>query len=674
MSDWEEEEEPQALPLSVYFPSTTTNNNSSDQKRNDYFGDDVETFDSSQTIKSRVFTNRSYDRGRPFGGRGRSSGFGRNGPSLGDDGYQTSNSFSNDVELKISSGDVGRIIGRQGSKIKELEQNSGARIKVIKSPGSITTVKLIGSSEAQQKAKSLIEEIVQLIDDVDDVDKGVERMGFSKPSAFYDYDKKPTQRINWSAVHSSRASHEAEKWAGLPEVKKNFYFEDPQVSQLTPQEVSQIRADNNNITVADLSSLNRPIPNPVRTFEEAFKHYPDILKAISSAGFAKPSPIQSQAWPIALQGHDMIGIAQTGTGKTLAFLLPAIIHIDGQITPRVERGGPTVLVLSPTRELALQIENEVNKYPFKNMKSVCIYGGGDRGGQIRTVKKGVDIVIATPGRLNDLLMNDIIQMKSVTYLVLDEADRMLDMGFEPQIMKILLDIRPDRQTLMTSATWPPDVRRLAQSYMKNPFQVNIGSLDLQACHTVTQIIEMVEESEKRPLTVEFILGLSDDDKALIFCSRKVKADDLASDLILQGFRVQSIHGDRVQEDREQALDDFRTGRVSILIATDVASRGLDIKDVTYVVNYDFPNHIEDYVHRVGRTGRAGKSGKALSFFTRDDWRWAGELIKILVEAQQDVPDELVAMAERFEQHQERRSMDGGHRGRGRGRGRGRRPW
>lgn len=384
MSDWEEDEDSaNVLPLSAYFPG----NKSGGQRTVDYYEDDDYVRDTSSNghhIKSRVFRNKNVD--RPFNNETGSSRFGRSDQPFVDDTRQPSESslggrfgrrsqpfvesdkFSDDVVLKINSGDVGRIIGRQGSKIKEMEQNSGARIKVIKSPGAVTTVKLIGSSEAQQKAKQFIESTVQLINDVEHIDRGVERMGFSKLNAFDDYDAKPTRRINWSALNSSRAADEVEKWAGLPEVKKHFYIEDPAVSKMTADEVQQIRTANNNITVFDLSGEDRPIPNPVRTFEEAFRPYPDILKAISNAGFEKPSPIQSQAWPIALQGHDMIGIAQTGTGKTLAFLLPAVIHIDGQITPRHQRGGPTVLVLSPTRELALQIETEVNKYPYMNMK------------------------------------------------------------------------------------------------------------------------------------------------------------------------------------------------------------------------------------------------------------------------------------------------------------------
>ncbi|KAH8274193.1 hypothetical protein KR018_001605, partial [Drosophila ironensis] len=371
----------------------------------------------------------------------------------------------------------------------------------------------------------------------------------------------------------------------------------------------------------------------------------DLLHQLRKQNFKKPSPIQAQAWPVLLQGHDLIGIAQTGTGKTLAFLLPGLIHTEYQSVPRGQRGGPNVLILAPTRELALQIEMEVEKYPFRKMKAVCIYGGGNRRDQISDVERGVNIIMCTPGRLNDLVQAKVIDLRSITYLVLDEADRMLDMGFEPQIRKILLDIRPDRQTIMTSATWPPGVRRLAQSYMNNPIQVCVGSLDLAATHSVNQIITMFDcEEDKYDEIKKFVLGMSKTDKIIIFCGRKARANDLSSDLTLEGFFTQCIHSNRDQSDREQAIADIKSGKVRILVATDVASRGLDIEDITHVINYDFPHNIEEYVHRVGRTGRAGRKGTSISFFTRDDWGMAKDLINILQEAEQNVPDELYNMA------------------------------
>uniref|UniRef100_A0A667X327 RNA helicase n=1 Tax=Myripristis murdjan TaxID=586833 RepID=A0A667X327_9TELE len=449
---------------------------------------------------------------------------------------------------------------------------------------------------------------------------------------------------------------------------------DTQIQYTTHTTLGVLRKENNNIFVDDLKEEGekRSIPNPCRTFLEAFELYPEIMDNIHRVGFTKPTPIQSQAWPVLLSGEDLIGIAQTGTGKTLAYLLPGFIHVDGQIV--AERGGPGMLVLTPTRELALQIEAECSKYSYKGYKSMCIYGGGDRRGQVNVVKSGVDIVIATPGRLHDLQMNEIINLRSITYLVLDEADRMLDMGFEPQIMKILLDIRPDRQTVMTSATWPPGVRRLARSYLKDPMMVYVGTLDLAAVNTVKQTVLFVHEEEKKSYVFDFIRNMEPQDKVLIFVGKKIMADDLSSDMCLQGLIVQSLHGGHEQCDREEALKDFKDGRVRILVATDLASRGLDVFDITHIFNYDFPRNIEEYVHRVGRTGRAGRSGIAVTLVTRENWRMAPELIPILERAGQEVPEELVLMAERYEKHKREKEMysprGGGGGGGGGGRGRG----
>ena len=268
-----------------------------------------------------------------------------------------------------------------------------------------------------------------------------------------------------------------------------------------------------------------------------------------------------------LQGHDTIGIAQTGTGKTLAFLMPMFIHIDKQKIERKQRKGPTALILSPTRELALQIENEINKYTYKNIKSVCVYGGADSKSQISKIKAGSEIVVATPGRFNDLVSQGIIDLKYVSYVVLDEADRMLDMGFEPQILKIFLDIRPDRMTLMTSATWPEGVQRLCNTYLNDPIRVIVGSLDLAAVHTVTQYIKIVEQHDKVKLLQYYIGKMKKDDKYIIFCGRKNTVDELAANLSLKDIVTDAIHGGREQYSREQALKDFRKGETKILLAT-----------------------------------------------------------------------------------------------------------
>ncbi|XP_058507898.1 probable ATP-dependent RNA helicase DDX43 [Solea solea] len=603
----------------------------------------------------------------------------RRGPGQRSHGNENSD-FSPSVTLSVETTLIGRIIGRGGSKIRELQETSGARIKVNKGDYEGEVV-IFGSPAAQQKAKELIEDLVA--DGGSRFHDGGGRCDsvWSSSQLKASNVTQPRATIDWNAIRENKDKYEELKWKDLPPMKKKFYMENECVSMRTTEEVGEWRKENNNIFVDDLKEgeEKRPFLNPCCTFLEAFELYPEIMENIKRVGFVKPTPIQSQAWPVLLSGDDLIAIAQTGTGKTLAYLLPGFIHMDGQPVPRNERSGPGMLVLTPTRELALQIETECKKYSYKGYKSICIYGGGDRKGQINLVKSGVDIVIATPGRLNDLQMNELISLASVTYLVLDEADRMLDMGFEPQIMKILLDIRPDRQTVMTSATWPTGVRRLSKSYLKDPMMVYVGTLDLAAVDTVQQTVLIVIEEEKKSYLYDFIRNMLPDDKVLIFVGKKIMADDLSSDMCLQGLAVQSLHGDREQCDREEALKDFKDSRVRILVATDLASRGLDVHDITHVFNFDFPRNIEEYVHRIGRTGRAGRSGAAVTLVTRENWRMAPELIPILERSGQEVPDELVLMAERYEKHKREKDMYDPRGGQGRvgrrdGGGRGGRDW
>ncbi|KAM6138220.1 LOW QUALITY PROTEIN: putative ATP-dependent RNA helicase DDX43 [Phoenicopterus ruber ruber] len=549
----------------------------------------------------------------------------------------------------LDSALVGALIGRVELN-RELEDSSGSRIKVIKGT-YVAEVRIFGSVAVQNKAKMLIDDAVTRSGQttLEGTNSAGKTLDIMKPE---NNPKKSV--INWPS-RENKAKYEAMKWADLPPIEKNFYKESSRTASMTQEEVELWRKENNNIICDDLKEgEKRCIPNPVCKFEDVFEHYPDIMANIRKVGFQKPTPIQSQAWPIILQGIDLIGIAQTGTGKTLAYLMPGFIHLTSQPISKDERGGPGMLVLAH-RELALQVEAECSKYAYKGIKSICIYGGGDRKGQIDVVK-GVDIVIATPGRLNDLQMNNFINLKSITYLAsLDEADRMLDMGFEPQIMKILIDVRPDRQTVMTSATWPDGVRRLAKSYLKNPMIVYVGTLDLAAVNTVEQRVIVIAEEEKS-FVQYFIDSMKPKDKVIIFVGKKLTADDLASDFGLQGIPVQSLHGNREQCDREH-FRYFKKGKVRILVATDLASRGLDVHDITHVFNFDFPRNIEEYVHRVGRTGRAGRTGEAVTLVTKNDWKVASELIEILERANQVVPNELIAMAERYKQFQIRKEIE-----------------
>jgi len=425
----------------------------------------------------------------------------------------------------------------------------------------------------------------------------------------------------------------------LPVFEKNFYIEHPNVSQRSERDADDWRRSNG-ITV-----IGKGIPKPVYSFEEAsMPQY--VLKEVLKQGFTDPTPIQSQGWPMALLGRDMIGISATGSGKTLAFLLPAMIHINAQ--PYLQRGdGPIVLILAPTRELACQIKEECDKFGASSeIKNTVVYGGVPKKQQSYDLRRGVEIVIATPGRLIDHLESQVTNLRRVTYLVLDEADRMLDMGFEPQIRKIVSQIRPDRQTLMWSATWPKEVQNLARDFLVNPYQVHVGSLDLRANTAITQIVEVLNDYEKYARLIHYLDTYDvNDSRMLIFVETKKGCDQLTKSLRGERHVVRAIHGDKSQQERDSTIQDFRDGVIKILVATDVAARGLDIKDIRVVINFDMTQQVEDYIHRIGRTGRAGATGTAITFINEKHGRLAKELIDILYEAKQVVPPELKKLAQ-----------------------------
>ena len=426
--------------------------------------------------------------------------------------------------------------------------------------------------------------------------------------------------------------------AQLTPFEKNFYVETSSVAERSMQEVDAIRRER------DIKIFGNNVPKPVTTFEEV--GFPEhILREIKKSGFEAPSAIQSQAWPIALSGRDLVAIAETGSGKTIGFALPGMVHISAQ--PKLQYGdGPIVLILAPTRELAVQIQSECQRFGAPSrVRTAAVYGGVPKGPQIRDLQRGAEIVIATPGRLIDMLELGKTSLKRVTYLVMDEADRMLDMGFEPQIRKIVEQVRPDRQTLMFSATWPKEVQRLASDFLSNFVQVNIGSTELAANHNVKQVIEVCTDFEKRGRLVKHLEHISQENaKVIIFANTKRIADDLTKFLRQDGWPGLAIHGDKQQQERDWVLSEFKSGRSPIMVATAVASRGLDVKDIGYVINYDFPTNTEDYIHQIGRTGRAGRKGVAITFFTSENNKSARELIGILREAKQEIPPELQQMA------------------------------
>ncbi|XP_047959889.1 ATP-dependent RNA helicase-like protein DB10 [Salvia hispanica] len=420
----------------------------------------------------------------------------------------------------------------------------------------------------------------------------------------------------------------------------------------------------------EISVTGDNVPPPFTSFE-ATGFASEILREVQHAGFSAPTPIQAQSWPIAIKGRDIVAIAKTGSGKTLGYLIPGFIHLkQRRNNPRL---GPTVLVLSPTRELATQIQDEAVKFGrSSNISCTCLYGGAPKGPQLRDIDRGVDVVVATPGRLNDILEMRRISLQQVSYLVLDEADRMLDMGFEPQIRKIVKEVPVRRQTLMYTATWPKEVRRIASDLLVSPVQVNIGNVDeLVANKAITQHVEVLSPMDKRRRLEQILRSQEPGSKIIIFCSTKKMCDQLAGTLTRQ-FGAAAIHGDKSQGERDYVLNQFRTGRSPVLVATDVAARGLDIKDIRVVLNYDFPTGVEDYVHRIGRTGRAGATGVAYTFFCEQDAKHASELIKLLEGASQRVPSELRDMASRGGgMGRTRRQWGSGPGGRDGGRGGGR---
>ena len=625
----------------------------------------------------------SYNRGRIF--RNGNSQRQTNETTLQRDRHTNNSNRDDKVIIHVPTSKVGKLIGRAGSKIKEIQNTSQTKININKgfSRDDTTAVEICGSVDAQNSAKSIISDLIGEFY----ADSQLQQSQCNEPCKGYQEMQQCEQQSSQEEIkqeeHNEEVSDEEslsyeeyqkQKWAAYPPVIKSFYFEHAEISRLTDVDIEQMRLEKNGINVEfPFENKNKTeeneiyIPKLISKFEHAFEKYPDIMREIKKNNFVTPTPIQCQAWPVLLSGHDMIGIAQTGTGKTLAFLLPALIHIDGQKTPRRERTGPSVLIMAPTRELALQIESEVNKYSYKGIKALCTYGGGNRENQAKRAAEGVEIIIATPGRLNDLVQSGEINIDYVSYFVLDEADKMLDMGFYPQITRTLINLRPDRQTVMTSATWPPDVRELASSFMSNPILVSVGTMDLKAVHTVTQKVYIVEEEKKREMLNDFIHKMRPEDKVIIFMGKKQKIDEITQDLINNNVKCQSIHGGREQYEREKALNDLKTGVVNILLATDVASRGIDIEDITHVINYDFPRDIEEYVHRVGRTGRAGRSGVSVSFMTRKDWCHAAELIKILKEANQEIPKALCNMSDRFDAQQTQKNEEyKGRDSRGRG--------
>ncbi|KAH7172178.1 P-loop containing nucleoside triphosphate hydrolase protein [Fusarium sp. MPI-SDFR-AT-0072] len=415
------------------------------------------------------------------------------------------------------------------------------------------------------------------------------------------------------------------------------------------------------------------VPEPVHQFTTPplDEH---LCRNIELAHYKVPTPVQKYSIPIVMGGRDLMACAQTGSGKTGGFLFPILSQafINGPSPVPANAAGqfgrqrkayPTSLILAPTRELVSQIFDESRKFAYRSWVRPCVvYGGADIGSQLRQIERGCDLLVATPGRLVDLIERGRISLQNIKYLVLDEADRMLDMGFEPQIRRIVegedMPQVQDRQTLMFSATFPRDIQMLARDFLKDYIFLSVGRVG-STSENITQKVEYVEDVDKRSVLLD-ILHSNANGLTLIFVETKRMADSLSDFLINQNFPATSIHGDRTQRERERALEFFRNGRCPILVATAVAARGLDIPNVLHVINYDLPTDVDDYVHRIGRTGRAGNTGIATAFFNRGNRGIVRELMDLLKEANQEVPAFLETIA--------RESSFGGRGGRSRGGG------
>lgn len=446
----------------------------------------------------------------------------------------------------------------------------------------------------------------------------------------------PISSVPQSTGNSSAASPEPDTRAA------STYEESKTLKDIPKSQIDDFIATNY-ITIEELGSGKSPL-RPVIDF--SYLPITGEAERKPFASFTSPTPIQAAAWPYVLSGRDVIGIAETGSGKTLAFGLPCVRFV----TDVRKKKKWSAVIVSPTRELALQIHEQLQKLAEPaGLKVACVYGGVEKEKQRNALKKA-HIIVATPGRLLDLLNEEVMDISKARYVVLDEADRMLDKGFEDEIRKIISScaLSHKRQTLMFTATWPQSVRELATTFTRDAVKITIGdnaSGKLRANPRIQQIVEVIDPSEKHTRLYEMLKehtkGAKKTDRILIFCLYKKEAPRIENFIRSHGFTVGGIHGDLSQAQRLKSLEAFKSGSVPLLVATDVAARGLDIPAVKLVINVTFPLTAEDYVHRIGRTGRAGAEGKAITFFTEQDKQLAGALVNVLKAAKQPVPEALM---------------------------------
>ncbi|KAF9075986.1 P-loop containing nucleoside triphosphate hydrolase protein [Rhodocollybia butyracea] len=449
---------------------------------------------------------------------------------------------------------------------------------------------------------------------------------------------KKAKKKELAAVDHSRLKYEP--------FRKEFYVPPPDVAAMTDEEAELLRLELDSIKIRGVDC-----PRPV----VKWSHYglpANCLDVIKRLNYTAPTSIQAQAIPAIMSGRDVIGVAKTGSGKTIAFLLPLFRHIKDQ-RPLEQMEGPVAIVMTPTRELAVQIHRECKPFlKVMNLRAVCAYGGSPIKDQIAELKKGAEIIVCTPGRMIDLLTANsgrVTNLKRVTYVVLDEADRMFDMGFEPQVMKIVNNIRPDRQTVLFSATFPKQMDSLARKILRKPLEITVGGRSVVAAE-IEQIVEVRPEDTKFTRLLEILGQMYNEDpecRTLVFVDRQEAADNLLRELMRKGYLCMSLHGGKDQVDRDSTIADFKAGVVPIVIATSVAARGLDVKQLKLVINYDAPNHMEDYVHRAGRTGRAGNKGTCVTFITPEQDRYSVDIYRAVKASNAAVPKDLEDLANGF---------------------------
>jgi len=443
------------------------------------------------------------------------------------------------------------------------------------------------------------------------------------------------------------------------EIKKDVYRDIPEHKNIKIEDIENYHKEHSiNIKFDHMEK----IPPPILNFDQL--NFTKDMNEMIRSRFPSPTPIQAVGWPIALKGFNMVGLAETGSGKTLSYILPALMHIREQ--KNSYKAGPVVLIVAPTRELANQIHSVVDEYSMKfGIRSACLYGGVSKRDQIRQLSRGVDIVVATPGRLLDLINMGKTNLHKTSFVILDEADRMLDMGFEEDLRKILSKVHTNSQILMWSATWPVEIRKLASEFLGEYVHVKIGNQEngLSINKRIQQKFKFCQEDNKFKSLFEILLHIhtkssndavvaetkveikkendtSEFHKTIIFTNYKSRCDVLVNDL-RNKFKIDSIHGDKSQYERDLTIHKFKKGETKILVATDVAARGLDISDVKVIINYDYPNSLDDYVHRIGRTGRSGKTGISYTLWSEENDQRAKPLVELLRKADQEIPSELL---------------------------------